>query len=308
MCRSLQEDGRRCAKTEATHAAERAASKRYYQRSKARAVVATLREAGVPAMDDLEMPVTFHVGREGRRLDLIESGRQTGRYKPAGLWTAPGRVEETTGQARTAWTDRSAGEGSAPGATYATSVNDETHEIEYTPTWAPPPIPVYAIRATPGAVIVRVDTVEDYAAVDRRYPGFSDASVETDRSRRAAAWDVMRADGVSAVFISRDGTRARDAAEDRSPVRQAGFAHSVDGWDVSSVVWLSNHHMEVAGEHGYPRYEEAPGWDPERDSSYTRFVQPQTDPYPEGPDHTTLLAPRTPQRRASAQPKVGVGA
>lgn len=218
MCRSCSAGGRRCGKTATTRAAERAAARRYYARSKARRKIAELRGLNIPAMDDLDCPVTYHLGRD---LDLgrPDPTESAGAFKPPGLWTSPGRVD-ADGSVKTAWMEWSVIGGQVD------PVGDET---------------LYVIRPKPGAVILRIDSPADIRAIGEAFPQF----VRHHESGGAAyrrGWQAIKAAGVDAVLATSRGAHAHHAVT-RASSRQdpaASFAHALYGWDVASICWFSN--------------------------------------------------------------------
>lgn len=250
MCRSCTEvpGGRRCPRTDATRVAERAASARYYQRAKARALIAALAERGVPAMDDLDCPNTYHLG------DTLDVTRPTPtrvvgmHHKPAGLWASPGRVEED-GAVKTGWTDWIATEGgSQPNGTI-----------------------VHTVRPRPGAVIVRLHTADDIRAFGAAFPRFGDVAKVDPVSRKAkarwaAAWQSVADAGISGVMVTDEGAHAHwRAKEEATSAAEREFADGMDTWDCSTVAWLDNTAVEVTGTAPVGRYVYA---EPDPDDSF----------------------------------------
>lgn len=107
MCRDKNHGGRRCSLEPQAVQANRDAQGRYYLRQKARTQIADLAADGVPAVTDLDVPVTYHLGH---RLDLaqfgeIEDDHSPFTSKPRGaLWSAPGALGDD-GSVRTPWTN-----------------------------------------------------------------------------------------------------------------------------------------------------------------------------------------------------------
>lgn len=225
MCRSCAAGGRRCDKTATTRAAERAAARRYYARSKARVRISELRELGIPAMDDLDCPVTYHLGRN---LDLgrPDPTEGAGAFKPPGLWTSPGRVA-ADGTVKTAWMEWSIEQG------HLDPVADHT---------------TYVIRPIPGAVIMRIDSPADIRAIGQAFPQFV-RQHKGDWEAHGRGWKAIRAAGVDAVMTTSRGAYAcrvfHGGLDDPDPA--AAFAETLQGWDVSSICWFSNATVTAEG-------------------------------------------------------------
>lgn len=215
MCRSCAEGGRRCPPTEQSREAGKAASTRYYKRSKARLLIAQLSDHGIRAMDDTAMPPTYHVARSGKPLDLDDGGEvDVAEYalpdKPTGaLWTSPGRVEQG-GAVKSAWTDYDARESGS----------------------ARPAESLHVVRAQPGAVIVSIETPEDAQALMDRY------ETQDQRGEKAFDWVAMKRDGIDGVYVS------PSAVQGNSGHLGTAFGN-LYGWDASSVAWLSNDNISV---------------------------------------------------------------
>ena len=263
MCRSTTEcpGGRRCPRDEQAKRGERDRARRYYQRAKARALIAHLRSLGLQAMDDLDCPTTYHTGRT---LDLTrpEPTQGKGIHKPPGLWSAPGGQDENGG-IRTTWTDRSAREGSA---------NDSDSLM-------------WAITPQPGAVVLRIDSRADLEALETVAPGFH----ERDKTK---GWDQLRALGISgALLTSRGHTTAyvRYYSGDEGPGYDA--ADALTAWDVGSAVWFNNKHI-TAEQVETSHYEEDREELDDDDDPYAspRYVVGPSGSYDEG--QATTKAPK----------------
>lgn len=261
MCRSAEEcpGGRRCPRNENAKVKERERAKRYYQRAKARVAIARLHGLGLQAMDDLDCPTTYHLGRN---LDLTAPDPIEGKGigKPPGLWTAPGGPDER-GDIRTTWTDRSAREGTA-----------NTQES------------LWAVSPQPGAVVLRIDSAADLEALEAAAPGF----LGWDKTK---GWDEIRALGVSGVLLtSRGHTSAyvRYYKDGRGPGYAA--ADALTSWDVGSAVWFNNEHIS-AEPATKARYEEDDDLDPDGEPyPYSRYNVGPHVPYDEG--QATTKAPK----------------
>ncbi len=227
MCRACSENGgRRCPRTDAVRARERAAAARYYQRKKARVVIARLRAAGVPAMDDRQCPPTYHLGRDlPGDLAARWGARGAAAYKPVGLWAAPG----TSGAdgVRTGWTDFLE-RGGVP------ATDDDR---------------LFRIEAQPGAVVVRLEGEEDVRAFASCYPGFTIDDNPLTGSREG--WREVLDDDVSAVFLTDSGVVAAKrmyyGGGDRDD-RGRRMAGILESWDAASVCWMRPDHLAVTGE------------------------------------------------------------
>lgn len=248
MCRSCDEGGRRCPKTPATKAAERAASKRYYQRSKARAQIADLAAHGIPAMDDLDCPTTYHLG-EDLDLSAPPDREDSGMNKPPGLWASPGR--EGGGGVMTDWSDRSVIEsGSAPRGQR-----------------------LFSITPQPGAVVIRLDSAEDIAAFGRAFDFSGESHAE-----KLEAWRRVSASGVDGVMLTSRGVSAAKGLRygtSREEDRQAWLAgDTLENWDTSSVVWLRNDHLEAgeAQQGTYPAHEITPEEQEEIEQGWGQYL------------------------------------
>lgn len=232
MCRSCAEGGRRCPKTEYTRAKERAAARRYYLRSKAREIIALLRDAGIPAMDDLQCPPTYHLGQQ---LDLERAPQHQELWlKPAGLWTSPGRVDNTR-DVRTAWADWCASE---------EMDNDNPDGIRQ----------MFEIRPTPGAIVVRLETPADIRAFGSIYFHELAATVDANPAAIGRAWQQLQI-GLDAVFLTAEGVRAAQDIADGRPRETDPAWHaalSLSSWDTASVCWFRNHHIQVHTVTGAP--------------------------------------------------------
>lgn len=268
MCRSCAEGGRRCPKTEHTRANERAAARRYYLRSKAREIIALLRDAGIPAMDDLQCPPTYHVGQQ---LDLERAPQHHELWlKPAGLWTSPGRVDQTRA-VRTAWADWCASEDLD---------NDKPDGIRQ----------MFEIRPTPGAIVVRLETPADIRAFGSIYFHQLAATGDGNPVAIGRAWQRLPQTGVDAVFLAADGVRAaQDIAAGRPRETDPGWhaALSLSAWDTSSVCWFRNRHIQAQAVTGAP--DVAKGVTDEDDIAARELRDPQPVVYAEGPRSAELL-------------------
>lgn len=239
MCRSCTEGGRRCRRTATTRATEREASKRYYARAKARKKIAALRAQGIPAMDDLDCPITYHLGNE---LDLTRPVPETnaGAKKPPGLWTSPGRIADD-GTVQTGWMDWHITDGARDDIAQGRAL--------------------FAVEPQPGAVIIRLDDAESVKAFGRAFPQFAQ-----NRNRdyeQQEAWAEVRATGIDGLMLTNAGLigsrhvqrehddqslrikSSRQDYDDLTPAERVaaeedGFADSLSLWDVSSVVWFNN--------------------------------------------------------------------
>lgn len=88
---------------------------------------------------------------------------------------------------------------------------------------------LFAVTASPGAVVIRADTVGDLNAIARRYPS----------SNGGLSFEAMRADGIDGLSLTAGGVAA---------TREEGAAPAVrrlSGWDVPSTVWLRPDHVVV---------------------------------------------------------------
>lgn len=264
MCRSCAAGGRRCRKTPRTRAAERAAARRYYARSKARRRIAELRDLGIPAMDDVDCPTTYHLGRD-LDLEREDPTEAVGAFKPAGLWTSPGRVA-ADGTVKTAWMEWSIDQGDLD------PVGGRT---------------VYAIRPVPGAVILRIDTPDDIRAVGQAFPEFVRQNPR-DWAAYDRGWRAVKAAGVDAVMVTSRGAHAhwaftggRAATNEHDPAVE--FARTIYGWDVSSVCWFRNSLVTVDGQVTPGTYQPIGRDDPKYDPDYPE-VHRDADfgTYPEG--------------------------
>lgn len=249
MCRSKTKGGRRCPKTEAVHERERQAAKRYYQRSKARKQIAELAAKGIPAMDDMDCPTTYHAGK---KLDLLSPPRRprVGANKPPGLWSSPGR--ESGGGVMTTWTDRSVIE-------YGEPMLDSSR--------------LWALDPQPGAVVIRLDTAEDIRAFGQAF----DFTEDTEKSRRAT-WEKVRALGIDGVMLTEQGVAATStirygSQRDEDP-RGWAAGDTLRNWDVGSVVWLRNDHLTASDAQfgAYPLHEVTPQEQRELDRGHRRSV------------------------------------
>lgn len=244
MCRSCQEGGRRCPVTPMTLANGRNASNRYYKRGKARLLVAQLSDHGIPAIDDTAMPVTYHAN-DGKSLDLSEDREietdPSGVDKPwNALWTAPGRIEPDGG-VKTSWSDWSVSQG-------RDSFDDDLH----------------IVHPQPGAVVVVIDSQEDAEALLERY------SFVGRYDERRYDWTAMQRDRIDGVYLSKRAEMGSWAPRDKTPLSR------FHGWDVASVAWLSNRHLEVEGRQAtvgeYDIKYEAYDGDPDDDDPYQERI------------------------------------
>lgn len=220
--------------------------------------MAALAEVGVPAHDDVTMPVTYHAPQDDAfemdgRVPSLEQFT-SGFDKPAGaLWAAPGRVEDG-GMVKSTWTDHSVAEGASGSAGW----------------------PLVPLRATPGAVVARIDTLVDAERLALRYPAASkpDSVVPGDELTNRFDWAAMREDGIDGVLVSSAGiaaakqlTYGTDEERDHPIARLAA-------WEVSSVAWLSTRHVEagdVVLSGAYPEADDEDGfaaWNPYADPGY----------------------------------------
>lgn len=191
--------------------AERERARRYYQRAKARIVIAALRDLGLQGMDDLDTPTTYHLGRT-LDLDTPPVSEGTGNAKPPGLWSAPGGPDPD-GRIRTTWSDWSASNGTA---------NIPTEQL-------------WAITPKPGSVLLRIDTTDDLTALERAAPLFT-----SDTPR--AGWEELKALGVTGVFLTEQGHHAayRHYYGTTADTPGHAVANDLAIWDVGSAVWFDN--------------------------------------------------------------------
>lgn len=268
MCRSCADGGRRCPKTEATRAAERAAAKRYYRRTKARRLIAALADDGLSAMDDLDCPVTYHLGPS---LDLSTPPPLSGGiYKPAGLWTAPGR-QSALGGTLTAWTDEQARNGMRAGA--------GTRQR------------LFEVKPQPGAVILRIDTRQDLENFVAAFPEFHRAQQAPDADQQTrAAWDHVKARGVDGVMLTERGQvhayyltyQSKETVPRNSPL--GSVSRMLEPWHVGSTVWFHNDNLEAREVElgGYPIRE--PEDTSDTDPDYEAYMAPDYDVYATAPE------------------------
>lgn len=230
------------------------ASEANLQRAQAHVLIAGLAELDIPAMDDVDCPLTFHIGDH---LDLDQKAPDRGGWKPTGLWTAPGRGAGG-GSVKTGWMDWDveyvSGDGDPGGRT------------------------VFAIVPEPGAVVVRLDSEADVAAFGRAFPGFL-GEHSTD-AEAAASWSKVRQAGISGIMVTGDGLAGakRIVADGRSFRPQdeivadsaAAFAATLGQWDVSSCCWMDNAAIRVEGTAQPGRYAPAAddGGDPWDEDGY----------------------------------------
>lgn len=227
MCRSCTDGGRRCPKTEVTRTNERAAAKRYYQRSKARHVTATLATHGIPAVDDLEAPLTYHYGAPPVLGTPCDVGKNDMPNKPSdALWTAPGRVA-ADGTVKTGWTDWMAREG----LTFDSPYPDTSETPPFDPSI------LHAVRPQPGAAIIRIAHTDHARALAQAFPADEGAGIQS------VSWTAIRETGVDAVMLTESATSVREFS----------------GWDASSVAWLRTDRCALEGT--VPRGEYVPNPD-----------------------------------------------
>lgn len=249
MCRASTDQGgkRRCDRTAATCAHERAASARYYQRGKARRKIAELADAGIPAVGDEDMPTTYHQHTPGQPVTLDSArkltnpGRSTPPDKPEGaLWASPGRGD-ADGSVKTAWTDWAARENFGEGGQLA------------------------ELAPQPGAVVVTVQSRADAEALMGKY--------NTDRDgTRSFDWEAMKADGIDGVHVS---DRMADVYASSTSERD-GAAGNLEGWSAGSVAWLSSERLDVGESHQPGTY--TPGKeDSEGSQAYLEPDRPDTE-------------------------------
>lgn len=209
MCRSCADGGRRCPPTPATKTANREAARRYYTRTKARAIVTELQANGVTAGVDLDVPPTWRAS-EFNNADHITGHTiedESSPMKPLhALWSAHATHIGDDGSVRTSWDD----------------FNDRN---EYTS------VPHrYQIIPKPNTVAVFVRNRADMEALARQFP-LPQEKYHSYSARRSGyvSFEAMRAAGVTAVVYEAVFSRYSDPVE-------GGW----NSWDVDSVAWLDH--------------------------------------------------------------------
>jgi hypothetical protein len=236
-----------------------------YRRARAHIIIAGLAELGIPAMDDVDCPQTYHIGDH---LDLAEQAPERGGWKPRGLWTAPGRPAGD-GTVKTGWmdwdVDYAGGDGSPHGRQ------------------------VFAVNPEPGAVIVRLDTAADIRAFGAAFPHFlgrGDGTVTVDDAARES-WGAVRAAGIDGILVTTDGLTAASGVRsgeqssrrmtDLASDNAAAFATTLSQWDVASCCWLTNRNIRVDGTATAGTYSPAADDDDDDDYGWTPRVEPGDD-------------------------------
>lgn len=240
MCRACVDNGgRRCPRTDRTREREREASARYYLRSTAKAKIELLASAGVVAVGDRDMPVTWHLG--GRAVDpgLVGAGDPDAEWaKPQGaLWTAPAvdPAHEVGEAGRGGW----GGSGESVRTSWLQWARDEGVWGEQELRQAV----VTRVRPTPGAVIVRVENAQQMHALARLFPGRAGAR---GAGAGVFSWAAMRQAGIDGVHLTRRGFA------DTGPGRPWYGDEPVvafNGWSVESAAWLRADHLELGHPH-----------------------------------------------------------
>lgn len=273
------------------------------------AKVVSLAADGVPAITDLGLPVTYHLGHclEPSQFQAVKDEHPESGKPQHALWSSPVVLGEQ-GAARTSWTDylqREWGvielsgpgpepvleEGRVRSASSYVTTNDDFAQWEdgpgvgsdvhspsayeqvlvgsvgkggssrpldlwgnadhaastgtlmprpNHPTLAPVPKTearpargLYPVTAKPGAVVVRIDALDDLRALIRRYPA--------RRGATGASFEAMRADGIAALVLTQRGADAAASVESLADPHTKAFC----GWDVASLAWLGPEWVEV---------------------------------------------------------------